>query len=195
MNRLSTRSSWIAFWSMLLAAGTVVVPTAAQAARPYEQFVWHEEADFVTERCGVEVRIQVSEGGKGIARATGRDQLPRYTVSWSGDATWTNVETGLTFSFDWTLREQEVKAVDNGDGTTTVLYQLAGPEHVYGPDGERLYLWVGLARSSDLINNGGTPANPFDDSFIGGDFLSFSGRPDTGGDFCTTFRELTGANP
>lgn len=113
-------------------------------------------------------------------------------MKWRGDAVWTNDATERTFTFAWRLAEQEVTAVDNGDGTTTLLYQHAGPEHVYGPDGQRLYLWVGLGRESVLIDNGGTPTNPFDDALISEDFLSFHGRPDAGGDFCTTFRELTG---
>ena len=190
MRILGARRVWAVMALATIAAAAAAA--GAQAAKPYEHLLWHEEADFLTQRCGVDVRIEFSEGGTVLGRAPGKDGVPRYTVKWRGDAVWTNVATERTFTFEWRLAEQDVKAVDNGDGTTTLLYQHAGPEHVYGPDGQRLYLWVGLGRESVLIDNGGTPTNPYDDAFISEDFLSFHGRPDVGGDFCTTFRELTG---
>lgn len=180
----------------VVAVLTIIIATVtaigAQAAKPTEHFAWYEEIDVVAERCGVAVHIEGSEGGTVLARAPGADQIPRFTVKWRGDVTWTNVATGKTFTFVWRLAEQEVKSIDNGDGTLTLLYQYAGPEHVYGPDGKRVYLWVGMGRERVLIDNGGTPTDPSDDTFISEDFLSFRGRPDRGGEFCATFTQLTG---
>ncbi len=164
----------------------------AQAAKPVEAFRWHDEADFVTTRCGVAIRLEVSEGGNVIGRMPGNDGFPHYTATWRGEATWTNLATGRAYTFKWSVVDHDGSVVDNGDGTLTVLTQNAGTESVYGPDGQRLHHVAGLQRAVLLIDHGGTPTDPSDDSVISFDILSSHGRPVPDNDFCAEFRTLTG---
>ena len=186
---LSLRQAWVA---TALVGGLLGGAAIAEAARPVEAFRWHDEADFITTRCGVDIRLEFSEGGNVVGRMPGKDGLPRYTATWRGESTWTNLATGRAYTFKWSVVDHDASVVDNGDGTLTVLTQNAGTESIYGPDGQRLHDLAGLQRAVLSIDNGGTPADPSDDTLINADVVSSSGRPVPTNDFCAEFRALTG---
>ncbi len=181
-------------WAAVAVAAILVGTGAAvaEAARPVEAFRWHDEEDFITQRCGVDVRIQLVASGNTIARVPGTDGIPRYTTTWRGDATWTNVATGNAFTFHWATNGHDLSATDNGDGTLTILVQTGGHESIYGPDGQRVAKLAGTFVERVLIDDAGTPADPSDDQFIGAELVTEHGPPPPDSDFCTEFRTLTG---
>ena len=84
MRMLGARQGWAV--TALALVGAAAVAAGAQAAKPYEHMSWHEEADFLTQRCGVDVRIQVTEGGSFLGRAPGKDGIVRRIVVKARDA-------------------------------------------------------------------------------------------------------------
>lgn len=87
----------------------------------------------------------------------------------------------------------DVRVTNNGDGTFTALYQIPGPERIYGPDGQLLNTSGGTIRFAAIIDYGGTPSDPSDDVFISEEFVSdHGGQPQAPFDFCDSFRDLTG---
>ena len=169
-------------------------PAAAPAA-PYEQIVYDAQGSQVIKRyCGDQrVRLDFHDQGSLVGRITGRDGMLRYTQTHHGGATITNLATGLSFTLTWNYVNQDLRVTDNGDGTLTIITQIPGPETYYGPDGERVYIDGGTMRLLLIIDHGGTPLDPSDDTFVSETLLSSSGGPaQPTFDFCQSFRTLTG---
>jgi hypothetical protein len=168
--------------------------TATQA-KPLEHIRFSETTSEVDDEfCGdLSVRMDFHDQGVLQVKQAGRDGLPRYTVSHHGGGTTTNLATGKAFTFTWNYLEQEVKVTDNGDGTLTVLAQVPGPETIYGPDGQRLFVNGGTLRIEVIVDHAGTPGDPSDDLFVSDEFLGgHGGKPQPPFDFCESFRTLTG---
>lgn len=177
--------------SGLFVAGTMT----ATEARTLEHVRYVEsESEVVDDFCGdLTVRFESHDQGVIQARQTGPERLPRYTVSHHGGATATNLATGKAFTFRWNYLEQDVRVTDNGDGTVTILAQVPGPETIYGPEGQRLFVNGGTMRIELIVDLAGTPADTSDDVVIDEEFLSgHGGKPQPPFDFCESFRTLTG---
>jgi hypothetical protein len=174
--------------AVVLAAGTTTA-----AAAPYDMSRFHDTDSFViNDFCGdLTVRFDSHDQGVFVARPTGPDRLPRFTVSHHGGATVTNLATGISFSITWNYLEQDVRVTDNGDGTLTVVSQVPGPERWYGPDGTVLFTDGGTIRFEFLIDDAGTPSDPSDDAFISGEVISAAGGRPQDFDLCAAFRTLT----
>ena len=167
----------------------------ATEAKPLEHIRFFEsESEVVDDFCGdLTVRSEYHDRGVIQARQTGPDRLPRYTVSHHGGATSTNLATGKAFTITWNYLEQDVRVRDNGDGTVTILAQVPGPETIYGPDGQRLFVSGGTMRIELIVDLAGTPADTSDDVVIDEEFLSgHGGQPQPPFNFCESFRTLTG---
>ena len=82
---------------------------------------------------------------------------------------------------------------DNGDGTLTITALSMGSERWYDGDGKFVLMNAGLFRWQILVDNKGTPTDPFDDEeieFLG--FLKTSNNNDfEGRDFCEDLIEFT----
>lgn len=169
--------------------------TAVGQAQPYEQVRFDERgSDLVEDYCGDQnVRIDFHDQGVIVGREAGESRLLRYTQSHHGGSTITNLATGRAFSFTWNYLNQDVRIVDNGDGTITILAQIPGPERIYGPDGELLYTNGGTLRLQTVLDDGGTPNDPSDDTFLSEEVVSSNGgKPQGEFHFCDSFRTLTG---
>jgi hypothetical protein len=108
--------------------------------------------------------------------------------------TFTNVATGKSLTQIDNSIQKDLKVTDNGDGTLTILVLNSGSTKVYGPDGRLLFNDPGQTRAEILIDDAGTPDDPFDDEFI--DFLGVvkgsTGRNDLQGrDFCDDLHQFT----
>jgi hypothetical protein len=68
------------------------------------------------------------------------------------------------------VRDKDLHVTDNGDGTRTVQVLATGNTTWLGPDGKRLGSNPGQVRFTLLLDDNGTPEDPFDDEFL--DFVS-----------------------
>jgi hypothetical protein len=160
-----------------------------------EQVRFHEEGTTTVKHfCGdLQVRIDFHDQGVVVGRMAGKSRLLRYTQSHHGGSTWTNLATGKAFTFTWNYLNQDLRVTDNGDGTLTILWQLPGPEKIFGPDGQLLNTDGGTMRLETILDHGGTPNDPADDTFVSETVVSSNGGPPQGEfDFCDAFRTLTG---
>jgi hypothetical protein len=177
-----------------LTALLLAATSSAVEAKPIEHVRFHDSwSNVVDDFCGdLNVRFDYQESGVLQARQTGRNQLPKYTVSHHGGITITNLATGKAFTIGWNYLEQDTKVTDNGDGTRTVLFQVPGPEVFYGPDGQRLYVSGGMYRVELIVDDAGTPGDPSDDFVISEELVSDNGgQPQEPFNFCEQFRTLT----
>jgi len=90
---------------------------------------------------------------------------------------------------------RDLKVTDNGDGTLTIIVLSTGSAKWFGPDGELVFNEPGQIRFELLVDDNGTPTDPFDDGeteFVGL-VKGSTGRNDTEGhDSCEDFRAITG---
>jgi len=114
---------------------------------------------------------------------------PYFAEGFRSTLTYTNPETGLTFTVVKVRTSKDLRIVDNGDGTLTLTAQSTGGLWTYGPDGELAGSTRGLTRDTFLVDTKGT-ADLFDDEFspIGEPFTA--GLHETG-DFCDDFFATT----
>jgi len=106
---------------------------------------------------------------------------------------WTNVETGKTFSGIRHGSDKDLLVTDNGDGTVTIEVQSTGPTTYYDDDGNRLFMDVGRQTGTLLIDTNGTPSDPSDDefvSFVPGESTAHFETADR--DFCADIMEFIG---
>jgi hypothetical protein len=174
--------------ALVLAMAT---PTTTAQAKPTDQFRFADHDSFVVnDFCGdIVVRVEFSERGSGVGRLAGPGRQLRYTVTHHGQATYTNLATGRKFTFAWSYVDQDKRVTDNGDGTLSILGRSPGSERVKGPDGKLLDVKAGLFTWVVVLDHGGTPTDPSDDTFVSITFLS---GPDVYTDLCDDFRRLTG---
>lgn len=176
-----------------IAAFALSTATTA-AAQPLEK--WHD-IDQGTDSfdCdGLRVEVAWSFDVNGVLKRQGPDGLAYAVETSHGGASFTNAETGKAMTMTQHAAARDQQVMDNGDGTLTITVLAAGSTKWYGPDGEYLFNNPGQIRWQVLIDNGGTPADPFDDEFIAdlGIVKGSTGRNDTEGrDFCADMREFT----
>ena len=60
----------------------------------------------------------------------------------------------------------DLNVTDNGDGTLTILVLATGNGILYGPDGKAITRNPGQIRFEVVIDHGGTPSDPLDDSSL-----------------------------
>lgn len=105
---------------------------------------------------------------------------------------WTNVDTGESFSYVHRGSDKDLHVTDNDDGTITIDVASTGVTTYYD-DGAFLFRDAGRFTGSVVIDTNGTPADPDDDEFVaflGGDQR---GRIDTAErDFCADLVEFIG---
>ena len=186
--------------TLVLAAGVTVAvmisPAGPAAAKPLVQEHVHDSGsellpgfcDDLNVRHDFEADVYFSGKPHGSAGLIYFADRSRTTDSW------TNVDNDKTFTIVSSGQVKDARVTDNGDGTLTVLVIFAGHESAYGPDGKRLFLDAGTFRIEFIVDHGGTPTDPSDDTEI--EFLGIvkpAGRSDTAGrDFCADLHEFIG---
>jgi hypothetical protein len=166
------------------------------SAKPLEKVHFHDvTSEVVPDFCGdTDVRIDSDVRGAFTFNQRGPNGLVYGHERLHGVDVYTNLDTGKTFTLDFNANGKDQSITDNGDGTSTIDIKTSGPEKVYGPDGERVFLSSGMFIVRILVDNGGTPTDPFDDQFL--EFLGDikqAGRDDTANrDFCEDFLHFTG---
>jgi hypothetical protein len=96
----------------------------------------------------------------------------------------TNVANGKAITGSGHSVVRAKGAMNNGDGTLTILFRQTGNDTTYGPDGKAIARNPGQVRFELLVDHNGTPLDPSDDEVVA--FLGFvkdsTGRTDD--DFC-----------
>lgn len=140
------------------------------SGRPIEKERFHREFSLVHQNfCGVE-GLTVSDIGTSdglfLLNSRGREQLPYGIEHFTETTVVTNLANDRFVTFKSVVMVKDLKIVDNHDGTFTVTVFGTGPAVVLDEDGKALGRDPGQTRARLLIDNGGTPSNPFDDEFI-----------------------------
>jgi len=178
--------------SWIIGVGAVLTTAAAVSggvavAKPVESGEFHDEfGELVEDFCdvpGLTVQIDTVVDGKFRVDTRGRGGLVYFAEHLRAAGTFTNVDNGnVATSVDKVLNK-DLKVIDNGDGTLTVILLATGNATLYDASGKAIGRNPGQVRFEFLIDDGGTPGDPTDDEVISEDLIKGStGRTD---DFCT----------
>ena len=120
-----------------------------------------------------------------LIRTRGPDGLVYFSAGVHGRSVFTNLDTGGTYTGVYNYTDRDLKIVDNGDGTLTIIAQSAGSTRWYDSDGTVVLKDTGLFRFVITIDHGGTPTDPSDDQEISFEIVKHAGLNDTADrDFC-----------
>jgi hypothetical protein len=179
-----------------IAALVFALASAPAQARPLDRGHDHvNETGLDKHFCGdLKVRIHDEYHVNFIFNSHG-DGLPYDHQTIHGRSTFTNVANGKSFAQGGNFIQKDLRVTDNHNGTLTVLVLSSGSSKLFGPNGEMLYNDPGQTRAKILIDDAGTPKDPFDDDFL--EFLGVvkgsTGRNDLEGhDFCEDAHDLIG---
>jgi len=161
---------------------------SAAAAKPIEQAHFHEVTDEPFTFCeGLDIWYHSEEDGNFLFNQRGSG-LAYGGSTVRGTSTWTNLETGGTFTNIWTVRDKDLKITyDETTDTLTIIILATGSSRYYDADGNFVLADPGQVRFSILVDANGTPTDPSDDEFIAdlGVVKDSTGRNDTQDrDFC-----------
>ena len=184
--------------AVLGTAVAVAVPLVAAApatARPLErERVTYE--NHWDEWCGdVLIHSMVTGMGNVVFVDRGASGLPHFSSTWHETSVFTNAETGLTYTGTFDGSNRDATVTDNGDGTLSIVVQIAGVSKWYDAAGKVLYIDSGMQSFELLVDHAGTPEDPYDDgeAIFVGEVVGLTGRSDTvGRDWCTDLLEVTG---
>lgn len=170
-----------------LAAPLLAVPLVAGApaqARVVDRGVDHEEySDTVEGWCdeeGLTVQVEGTYHARWKWVSQGRQQL----LHWHGleRIDETHTANGVTTRVTVNTLSRDLKVVDNGDGTLTIVILATGNATLYGPDGKAIARNPGQVRFRLVVDHGGTPTDPSDDEDIS--FEQIFGSTGRSDDFC-----------
>ena len=184
--RMTPSLKFAAMVACCVAASAVLVGHATAGEIFHESY--HDEGTFVHQNyCGVAgltVRDTAVTDGTVRAVAHGPDGLAYFSEHFTQTGAFTNLANGKTVTFVTKAVTKDLKVTDNGDGTLTLIMLLTGNAVLYA-DGKAIGSDTGQVRVELLIDNGGTPTEPFDDEVIAdlGVVKEPTGR---NGDFCAT---------
>lgn len=168
----------------LAAVAAVTFVTAATAGQPFRETV-HVEASLEVENfCDVEgmtVQLDRVLDMRVTISARGREGLAYFLQHGTIDEVMTF--EGTSISSHASVIEKDLRVTDNGDGTLTVLILSTGNAVLYGPNGEAIARNPGQTRFELVLDDGGTPTDPFDDVEL--DFRVVKESTGRSDDFCT----------
>ena len=178
--------TFVAMVPCCIAALAVLVGHASAGEIFHESY--HDEGTFVHQNyCGV-AGLTVSDSAviDGTVRAVthGPDELAYFLDHFKQSGAFTNLANGKAVTFVTKAITKDLTVTDNGDGTLTVVMLLTGNAVLY-VDGKAIGSDTGQVRIELLVDDGGTPTDPFDDDVIAdlGVVKEPTGR---NGGFCAT---------
>jgi hypothetical protein len=183
-----THSRTLRFGAILALGATAAVTLAAVAsARQIVRQPVHEEFTEIIENfCdvpGLTVRHAFVLDGREQAVGHGPDGVAYFLHRTTVTNVFTNLANGKSIHDASNVLDKDLRITDNGDGTLTILGLSTGNTVLYGENGKAIARNPGQVRYEFLIDDGGTPADPFDDEFLAdlGLVKGSTGRTD---DFC-----------
>ena len=194
MNRTTIAAGIAAISALALFA-----PASAFAAPPiidhWSDHIEVIEQDEIPDWCpDVPFDVLYTEDSHGTFRFVQRGDDNYYGgATFTSNFSWTNVETGKTFSGTRHGSDHDLLVTDNGDGTVTIDVHSTGATTYYDDDGNRLFIDAGRQTGTIVIDTNGTPGDPSDDQFVaflGGDLTGHFETADR--DFCADVMEFIG---
>jgi hypothetical protein len=175
------------------AASLALLATPATGA-PVDKGTYHDVfSEPVEDLCGVPGEHDADYQGRYVAVNRGGG-LTYYGDSYRNVDVWRNLETGKTFTEVNVGTSRDADVTDNGDGTLTIRIKASGSYRSYDSNGKVFLRDPGQIQFEILVDNGGTPEDPFDDEFLEflGTVRDSTGRNDLEGrDFCEDFHLVT----
>jgi hypothetical protein len=167
-----------------LAALILAVSAQAEPGRVVKETVHLDDFNLIEGFCETDMVVQSHfvADVKVKAMPRGRDGLIYFANRLSITETFTNVDNGKFVVSTVNGIDKDLRVTDNGDGTLTILIFSTGNAVVYNSDGEAIGRNPGQVRFELLVDHGGTPSDPSDDTEISFEVVKEStGRTD---DFC-----------
>lgn len=165
---------------------STTVSGAPAAAQLIDRFEFHEvDAETIDDFCGVPgftVDTVFTADGTETVRSQGREGLIHFMVHASITFTMTNPDTDLSVVERTRVVDKDLHVTDNGDGTLTIIILNTGASSLYGPDGKAIARNPGQVRFELVVDHGGTPTDPSDDTEVS--FTQIKGSTGRTDDFC-----------
>ena len=174
---------------LLLAAGllatlVLAVPALGEPGRVVKETVHEEFFNEIEGFCETDMLVEshLVVDGRTTIRPRGRDGLIYFANRLRITETYTNVDNGNSIVSTVNLIDKDLRVTDNGDGTLTILILSTGNAVVYNSDGKAIGRNPGQVRFELVVDHGGTPSDPSDDTELSFELVKDStGRTD---DFC-----------
>jgi hypothetical protein len=168
----------------LLGALVLAVPALAEPGRVIRETVHEEFFNEIEAFCGTDMVVEshLIVDGTTTIRPRGRDGLIYFANRLRITETFTNVDNRNFVVSTVNLIDKDLRVTDNGDGTLTILILSTGNAVIYNSDGKAIGRNPGQVRFELVVDHGGTPSDPSDDTEISFEQVKEStGRTD---DFC-----------
>ena len=167
-----------------LAALVLAVSAQAEPGRVFKETVHLDDINLIEGFCETDMVVQSHfvADVKVKAMPRGRDGLIYFANRLSITETFTNVDNGKFVVSTVNGIDKDLRVTDNGDGTLTILILSTGNAVIYNSDGKAIGRNPGQVRFELVVDHGGTPSDPSDDTEISFEQVKGStGRTD---DFC-----------
>ncbi|MGB5952133.1 MAG: hypothetical protein WBG57_06400 [Ornithinimicrobium sp.] len=179
------RSPRLSITGGAIAALTVGVLRSASpaAAAPPSQIT--EPVNFTDtddDLCGSGLSVAIAGDGERSVQLGERRGQTYELVRFRLETTFTNTETGASFTIRDVGRGKDLQVTDNGDGTVTEVFFETGLQVAYDSDGRIIGKNAGQIRFLTTIDLNGTPEDPGDDTVIAQEVIL--GSTGTNDDFC-----------
>jgi hypothetical protein len=169
----------------VLVAAVSGVPASA---RVLEHDRFNESgSEPMTDCPGIDATVSWDDDIHLLVKTKRPGRLAYFGVNVHGTTTFTNDDTGKTYTNVYKVRDRDHLVRDNRDGTLTITVRNSGVDKWFGPDGSFLFITAGLFAFRFMVDHGGTPHDPSDDVEIPGTFVPLKevGVDTTvGRDFC-----------
>jgi hypothetical protein len=170
--------------ALLAAAAVAVVPAQAEPGRVVKETVHLDEFNEIEDFCetGMTVESHFVADITTTVRPRGRAGLIYFANRLRITETFTNVENGKSVVSKVNAIDKDLRVTNNGDGTLTILILSTGNAVIYNSDGKAIGRNPGQVRFELVVDHGGTPNDPSDDTELSFELVKGStGRTD---DFC-----------
>ena len=129
---------WIIGVAAVLATAAVSGIGGAASAKPLEHGDFHDEfSELVPDFCeipGLTVQINGVVDGASLVNARGRDDLAYFKEHVRFSVMYTNVDNGKFVTSAERSVSKDLRVIDNGDGTLTIIVLATGNAAVFGAE-------------------------------------------------------------
>ena len=173
-----------------VATGSVLVAVLSAvpaSARVLEHDHFNDSgSEPFTECAGIDATVAWDDDVHLLIKTKRSGKLVYFGVNVHGVTTFTNDDTGKTYTNVYSVRDRDHLITDNGDGTLTITVRTSAMSKWYA-DGSFVLKTAGQFAFQFMVDDGGTPSDPSDDVEIPDTFVPLKevGIDTTAGrDFC-----------